>query len=399
MTSQELNNLERLLAKRARLPSFRSTVAAPEIPTISFGGGVPDPASLPVAELMEGVRGVLEEDAPAALQYGGGYGYEGLRSLLAVRFSASDGVQLVPDNFLITSGSSQALALVCSTFLDPGDIVLVERTSFPGSLWTIRTNEARMIGMPMDQEGIQVDALEGLLKGLTASDKPLKFLYTIPDFHNPTGATLSLERRRALIQLARRHRLLIVEDIAYRDLRYEGVQPPSLFSLAHGEGVIQMGTFSKVIASGLRLGWAMADSNIISHLVTMRTDMGTSPFLARMVARFMEKDSFQQHLAKVINIYSHKRDTLNDVLKEYCPEEFSWQKPQGGFFLWLDILSGRDVLTLLRNAYQEGVSFVPGANFYPDNPERNKIRLAFSYLSPEDIEEGVRRLRKAVAKG
>jgi len=392
-----MTSFEKLLSHRARLPSFWSTVAAPAVPTISFGGGVPDPSSLPIKELRKAIDEVLELEPAAALQYGGGYGFEGLRQVLAERAASSEGLEIVADWFVITSGSSQALQLVCSTLLDPGDMVLVERPSFSGSLWTIRTHEAQIVGIPVDAQGMQVEVLEATLKKLAKNKKQPKFLYTIPDFHNPTGATLSLERRHALVALAKRYELLIVEDIAYRELRYDGVEPPSLFSVAQGQGVIQMGTFSKVMASGLRLGWAMAEPSVVAHLVGIRTDMGTSPFLARVVARYLQVDSFSKHLEEVRAIYSHKLNSLVQALEEHCPEEFQWTKPEGGFFLWLQMSGGGDALALLRRGYQEGVSFVPGANFYSDKPERDKVRLAFSFLSPAEIQEGVHRLSRAVS--
>lgn len=393
--AMEWELLNAKLAQRTRgTPAF-STVARPQRPVISFGGGVPDPKSLPLDDLKEAAQAVLDEQGKEALQYGGPYGYEGLRELLAEQVRQIDKVNLSADGVTIVSGSSQGLENICFAFLDPGDVVITEETSFPGSLWTFRSHQAEPIGISLDREGLRTDILDEALKGLAQQGRHPKLIYTIPNFHNPTGVTQSLARRRELLELAHRYGVIVVEDDAYGDLRYDGERIPSLFSLSGGNGVLKMGTFSKTIAPGLRLGWVTGHEKVVASLTRMRLDMGTSPFVSRVVAEYMRQGKLAHHIAEVVSIYRKKRDCALANLGEKGAS-WVWAKPQGGFFLWLELPQGLDSRSVLERAHELGVGFIPGPPFFVSGDGGHYLRLAFSFVSLEEIATGIQALLQAI---
>jgi len=375
-----------------------SAAAPPPVPPIALTGGVPDPESLPFDDLAEAARIVMEREGRLALQYGGPQGFLGLREWLAERVGRADGLSLGPENITITNGSAGALANVCETFLDPGDVVMAEAPSYPGAMRTIRAQGARVEAVPVDAAGLRPEALAETVEALSRSGVRPKLLYTIPNFHNPTGATLSLERRRAVLEIAQRHRLLIVEDDAYGEIRFEGEGVPSLFALSSGDGVLKVGTFSKTLATGLRVGWVAAAQEATDFLVRMRFDMGTSPWIQRLVAEYVSRGLLDRHLPQVVQIYQRKRDTMTAALAEHCAPYVRWRPPSGGFFLWLE--TGRRVQTeaLREAAALEGVAYVSGDTFFVDRSGSQFIRLAYSFVPEQEIEEAIRRLGRALKR-
>jgi 2-aminoadipate transaminase len=370
---------------------------------ISFAGGLPAPEAFPLVEIEAAARRVLQEHGAKALQYGPTEGYPPLRDLL-VRHMRRYGIKVTADNVLITSGSQQALDLVGKILINPGDHVLTEEPTFLGALQAFTSYEARYLSVPIDEEGLRVDLLEAELRAGP------KFLYILPNFQNPGGVTLSLERRRRLVELASHHGTPIVEDDPYGQLRYEGGHLPPLISLdaelrgcARGErgwsgGVLYLGTLSKTLAPGFRLGWVVAPEEVIARLVRAKqgADLHTSTF-TQMVAYETARGGFlDRHVRRIREVYRPRRDAMLAALGRYFPAGVRWTRPQGGLFLWVTLPAGLDSSRLLDEALRAGVAFVPGAPFFPGKGGADTLRLNFSYCKPDLIEEGIRRLGAAV---
>ncbi len=373
---------------------------------IAFTAGLPDASLLPAAELTEALGAVLERDCEPALQYGGAQGWLGLREWLASHCRDRAQVALSADHFSLTNGSAGALANVCETFLDPGDVAGVERLSFPLSVRTIRSITPRVVSIPVDAHGIDVDALEERLTELRAGGERMRLLYVIPTFQNPTGTTLPLDRRLRLVELCREHEVLIVEDDAYGELWFDEEPPPSLFSLAGGVGVVKIGTFSKIVAPGLRAGWCQAAPPVTAALVATRCDMGTSPLVLRALEHLGRSGFLDDHIARARRVYADKCGIALRALAAHCATTCRWQAPGGGFFVWVEGDEAVDPSALAAAAREEGVSFVGGHVFSADQGvgprvawepgESRSLRLAFSAVAAEEIDEGVRRLGRAI---
>jgi 2-aminoadipate transaminase len=389
-------------------PGSGNDVAQAERPPIAFTGGLPDPALLPADALAASTAAVLATDHNAALQYGGGQGWEGLREWLASHWGALDGVELSPTHFMLANGSAGALASVCETFLDEGDVVGVERPSFPLSIRAIRQVTPRIESIPVDDDGVDVDVLADRLAALERAGQRMRLLYLIPSFHNPTGSTLTLERRTRVIELCHRYGVLVVEDDAYRELYFEEAPPPSLYALAGGEGVLKLGTFSKVVAPGVRVGWCQASPRLIEPLVATRTDMGTSPLLIRVLAHYAGTGALEPHIAGLRTAYARKCAAMLSALEGSCAGLATWNHPIGGFFVWVTLDDAVDPLLLVETAREEAVTFVGGHLFTNEHtkgegprtrwgPGDSKyLRLAFSYVASDEIAEGIDRLGRAI---
>lgn len=390
--------IENLLSQRAKQGAGFSTVTPQPPGLITFGAGVPDPASLPLRDLSKSALTVLASYGADALRYGGAIGDRELRGVVSRLQSDMQGITVAPEQVILTNGSSQALDLICETFLDPGDVVLTEDPSFSLSLGTIRAHGGEIVGVPVDDQGLDVEAVAIEMQRLQAEGRKVKFVYTIPDFQNPTGTTLTTGRRQALASLAREHGVLLVEDLAYRELRIDGEETPTLRSLAKG-AVVQMGTFSKTIAPGLRLGWILADDEALAaNMASLRRDMGSSPFVSRIVAEFIQSNSYRPHVEATRLVYRRKRDALHDALTEYCGDSLSWLKPEGGFFIWALLKGHADSRDLIEIAREEGVSFFPGFYFHVEDKPSPALRLSYSALTVSQIQEGARRLANAIKK-
>lgn len=372
-----------------------ANVQSPITP-ISLGGGIPDPDTLPRAELLAAMGRALDVPDDSPLRYGGGVGYEPLRQALADRYTRDRHVPVTADHFLLTNGSADAIDLVCSAFLSPGDVVISEAPTFSGTLRTFRGHQAEVRSVGMDDDGMLVDELERALDKLTAEGKRAKLIYTISNFHNPMGSNMSQERRATLLKLAAKHGAFVLDDDAYGEFYYSHDPPMTLSEMSHGHGVITVSTFSKIIATGLRVGWVHAEPEIIERIMRMRFDMGNSPLLHHMLWQFMQDGRLDQHLERMRAIYSEKLETLSSALHEYCEPYLTFRKPTGGFFLWVTLQNGLTALEVQRESILQGAVFPNGHAFFPEHHDRGEhLRLAFSWVALGDIEEGARRLAVA----
>jgi 2-aminoadipate transaminase len=371
-----------------------AVASRPEV--ISLAGGMPFVQALPTDQVLDVVRRVLEERFEVALQYGGGSGQQGLKERL-VELMAAEGIDADPDRILITVGAQQALDLVGKVFIDPGDPVVVEAPSYVGALSAFAAYEPRFVTVPMDEEGLLVDALEERLR---TAPRP-KFLYTCPNFQNPAGVTLSLDRRRRMVELCREARVPIIEDNPYGMLRFEGEALPTLRSM-DPENVVYLGTLSKVFSPGLRVGWVLADPGLLQQLTLFKeaSDLCSSN-LTQLIAEewFSDPARWRGAVAGLVDVYRSRRDTAIGALGRHFPEDASWTHPAGGFYVWVTLPPGFDTPSMLVKAIERRVAYVPGTAFYPDGSGRDRLRLAFCYPPEEAIEEGIKRLGKLVREG
>ncbi len=368
---------------------------------ISFGGGMPAPDVFPIEEFSQACERVLRENGASALQYGATEGFTPLRDMI-VRHSARYGIEVERDNVLITSGSQQALDLLGKILINRGDRILVESPTYLGALQAWAGYGAEYVTVPMDQDGMVTDALEDALRS------GVKFIYVLPNFQNPTGVTLSVERRLKLIELADRYGVPIVEDDPYGQLRYEGEHLPSVVVLdsqartncetVYRGNVIYLSTFSKTLAPGIRLAWVVAPPEVIRKLTQAKqgADLHTSPF-NQMVAYEVAKGGFlDQHIKLIRQVYSERRDVMLGAMDRSFPPGVEWTHPQGGLFLWGTLPETLNSADLLKTALEQKVAFVPGAPFYATGGGHNTMRLNFSHANPEKINEGISRLGKAI---
>lgn len=399
---------QNVYAARARSMSssvIRELLKLTEQPDfISFAGGLPAPEVFPVDQVRAAAERVLTERGAQALQYSTTEGYRPLRELIA-SWMRDDPRHRLPacgvDNILITSGSQQALDLIGRMFIDPGDRILVESPTYLGALQAWSAYGPQYVTVPSDDAGMVVDALERALERALRA-KP-KFIYLVPNFNNPTGRTLSLERRRRLIEIASRHGVPIVEDDPYGQLRFEGEMLPSLLSLAAGRGpvnsayhgnVIYLSSFSKILAPGFRLAWVCAEPEVVATLTRGKqgADLHTST-LSQTIACEVAKDGFiTRHLEVIRRTYRERRDVMLAAMQQHFPASVRWNRPDGGMFLWCELAEGVDATERLRAAVPKKVAFVPGASFHPCGGGENTMRLNFSNAAPEQIREGIARL-------
>ncbi|KON30631.1 aminotransferase [miscellaneous Crenarchaeota group-15 archaeon DG-45] len=366
---------------------------------ISFGGGMPDPSTFPVEEIGEILDAGLREEGDVILQYGTTEGLRGLREEL-VRFMAWRGVE-VPgiDNLVVVSGSQQGLDMLGRVLIDEGDVILMELPTYLAAINAFQFYHPRFVGLRMDDEGIEMDALEETLKGLRAEGRRAKLLYTVPTCQNPAGITLSLDRRRRLMELASEHDLLVVEDDPYSFFTYEPVEIRHLKSL-DGEGrVIYMSTFSKILSPGLRLGWIAADEGFIEKLVMAKQsmDLCTSPLVQYIAYGALRDGVIRRKLPESRELYRRKRDRMLAALERHMPEGCRWTRPIGGLFIFAWAPEGVDTGEMIMDSVRKhGVAYVPGRGFYVDGSGANTMRLNFTYPSMEQIDEGIERLGEAI---
>lgn len=396
---------EQRFAQRTRLmhgSAIRELLKVTERPDfISFAGGLPAPEVFPVAEVAAAAQQILQQQGAQALQYGATEGYRPLREFIAQQMAEEAGFPVSSENVLITTGSQQALDLLGKILVDPGDTLLVESPTYLAALQAWNAYGARYQEVAADEQGLQLEALESALAAAP------KFLYTVPNFQNPSGITLSLERRERLVEIARRAGLPIVEDDPYRELRFEGEHLPRVFDLDgqrqagaadYAGDVIYINTFSKVLAPGLRVGWIVADAELIGKLTQAKqgTDLHTA-MLSQMLAYELARSGFiKQHLPTIIHAYRERRDAMLAALAEHFPQGVRWTRPQGGMFLWVTLPSGIDTEEALRAAIEQKVAFVPGTSFHPAGGGSHTMRLNFSNARPEMIYEGIARLSKVL---
>jgi len=362
---------------------------------ISFSAGSSAPHMFPADDFRKVLQNVMRRDEMAALDYGESNGYAPLRATIA-HVLASQGLQAQPENILITAGSQQALSLTSQILLKTGDTILVESPTYGGALDLFRALNYHVVGIPMDTQGMQVENLEKLLQ----QHHP-KLIYTIPNFHNPTGTCLSSSRRRELLVLADRYNVPILEDDFVGDLRYDGRTQPSLKALDPGGRVIYASTFSKMLMPGLRVGFILIEGPIYESLVKFKhvNDLATSSLIQRALEAYVTVGRYQAHLRRSCQIFRKRRDAMVAAIKKYVPVDVQFEIPQGGLFIWLKLPDNIYSDALLPLALKEGVDFVPGSRFFPDSSQgRSWIRLNFVVQPPDEIEEGVKRLVRAIGK-
>ena len=381
--------------KKSAIREILKLTQKPEM--ISFAGGLPSPDSFPIDDIKKITAEVLEQDGPAALQYGTTDGDNKLRSLLAERHK-KDGLSLALNNIVITTGSQQALDLAGKIFINPGDVVICGLPSYLGGLNAFSVYGARLKGIPLDDQGMRPDLLEKTIIKLKEEGSIIKFLYVIPDFQNPTGVTMPRSRRLEIIRMAERYDFLIVEDSPYRDVRFEGTPQPLMASLDTTGRVITLNTFSKILAPGFRLAWVIGHPVLIDKIITAKqsADLCSPAFVQKITARYMEKGLLDINLKKTVALYRERRDHMLRCFREFMPEGVKWTEPEGGLFLFVTLPPSMDAAKLLERAIRKNVAFVCGSVFYCNNEGQNTMRLNFSFAGPEDTCKGVSRLADAI---
>lgn len=367
--------------------------AQPEI--ISFAGGLPAPELFPVGAVSEAAQQVLASDGASALQYGPSEGYPPLREWIAAEMQRR-GCACAPADVLVTSGSQQVLDLAGKLYLNPGDVVLTENPTYLAAIQAFQTMEARFVPVPTDENGLIPEALPKLIR----QHRP-KFLYTIPNFQNPTGVTLPGDRRAKLAQIAAETGLTVLEDDPYGQLRYRGTDIPPVKHWDEAGRVLYASTFSKVIAPGLRTGWVVAPREVFSRLLMLKqaSDLHTSSLDQRIAHRFLTTSDVGAHLDRIRRAYGERYGVMDEALRAEMPEGYRWTHPEGGMFLWITGPASLDGVALLQRAVAKQVAFVPGRDFFPGDAGRNYMRLNFSNSTPERIREGILRLAALCREG
>jgi 2-aminoadipate transaminase len=360
---------------------------------LNFSGGFPDPSLFPTGELGEITRGLLDDDPGVALQYAPSNGIESARHAMLDWLGEQQGHRAADDELMVTSGGIDAVTLIAKTMLEPGDAVLVEEPTYLGAVSGFSAYDPVLRGVPLDEDGLDVVALDELL---AASSVPPKLLYTIPDHQNPSGRSLSGSRRRELVELCRHHRVLIVEDVAYRQLGFDGTAAPSLWSTGP-DVVVQIGTFSKVFFPGVRLGWASGPAEIVAKLAVAKqnSDQCAGALGQRMLEEYLRRGLLDGHLPKARALYRDRAAAVDAALRAHFAELGEWTSPAGGFFTWVH-LPGVDTTELATRAAEHSVAFVPGAGFFAESSDTEHLRLSFSRIAVPEIEQGIANLATAV---
>ncbi|WP_187345197.1 PLP-dependent aminotransferase family protein [Cystobacter ferrugineus] len=379
---------------RMKASAVREILKVAERPDVlSFAGGLPAPELFPVEAIAQAHAEAFAEEGRAALQYSTTEGYGPLREWICAHLGER-GLRVGVDQVLITNGSQQGIELVAKVMLDPGDLVVVENPSYLAALQTFSGYEASYAVVGSDDDGMRVDELERLV----TSRKP-KLIYLVPNFQNPKGTTLSLERRRALVRFAQRHRILILEDNPYGELRFRGEHLPSLASLDDEGVVVSLGSFSKTLAPGLRIGWMVGPKEIVRAVTVVKqaADLHTATVAQRATARLLARFDFNAHLERLRVIYGERCMAMLGALERHMPAGTRWTQPDGGMFVWAELPRGMSADTLFPLALEKRVAFVPGAPFFAAEPRHEFMRLNFSNRPPELLEEGMRRLGSVIA--
>ena len=371
-----------------------AVASRPEV--VSLAGGMPYVQALPMDQMADIAAKVIRSRGAQALQYGSGQGDVRLREQI-LEVIGEVGVHAHPDDIIVTTGSQMALDLVTRTFCDPGDVVLVESPSYVGALGVFRAYECEVVHVAMDDEGLVPGALREAIDATRASGKRVKLIYTIPSFHNPAGVTQSLERRRDILRIAQDAGIAILEDDPYGLLGFEGA-PPRALRADDDEGVIYLGSFSKTIASGLRVGWAVAPHGVREKLVLAAEAATLCPsnYAQLTVSEYLATQPWREQIKSFQEVYRERRDALLESLQAMMPEGTRWTIPAGGFYSWVTLPEGLDATAMLPRAISELVAYVPGTGFFVDGQGTSNLRLSYCYPDPDRIREGVRRLASVV---
>lgn len=373
----------------------------PEVPAIfNFDQGLAAPETFPTDDLVRLARKALDEHGAKVLDYfdpATGYeelvfGFKGLRKEIADRIERTQGKQLGTLGVILTSGSVQGIALAANGYVNPGDVVVAEAASFPYALRFMQMAGGDLRTVAVDDHGMDIDALETLLKKVKAEGKKVKVVYTIPTFQTPTCTEMSVPRRKQLLKLAKEHDFLIIEDNVYGDLRFAGEELPTLLSLDTDDRVIQCGSFSKIVAPALRLGWIAGPAAAIEPIAAVRQDLGVSQWYSRVMASFMADGLLEDHIAEVNKVYKSKAETAARAVRDHCGNYVTFRMPQGSFYLWLEIDERVDWQRAAELSAKEGIFFRPGERFMGETDGRQFLRLAYSHVSEDIIERGIRKL-------
>ncbi len=361
---------------------------------ISFAGGLPNPKFFPVKEIANASLKVLEENGENVLQYSTTEGYLPLREYIAERYRKKNGLKVDPDEILITNGSQQGIDLIGKIFLDKGDQIVIERPGYLGAIQAFSMYEPIFQSIPLLDDGIDTDLLERTFRG-----NRIKLFYAVPNFQNPSGITYSRQRRRDVANILKKHDAIFVEDDPYGKLRFIGEDLPSIRAYLE-DNIILLGSFSKIITPGLRLGWVCAKKDIMERIIVAKqaSDLHSNYLSQRIVYQYLIDNDIDKHILKIRDAYKKRRDLMVSMIAEYFPEEIKYTKPEGGMFLWITLPEGISSLDLFDLAIKENVAFVPGKAFYVDGGGSNTLRLNFSNSDEEKIEEGIKRLANIIKK-
>jgi 2-aminoadipate transaminase len=383
--------------KSSAMRDLMAVTARPEV--ISLAGGLPDTSTFPPDTFAAVAQRIASESCAKALQYGPTEGLEETKACIAEVMSA-EGMGVDHEDMLVTTGGQQVIDLVTKTLIDPGDVVVAEGPTYPGAASVFTAYQADVVQIDMDSDGMRVDLLEDTLDRLDREGRRPKFIYTVPSFQNPAGVTMSLPRRRRLVEVARERELLILEDNPYGLLRYEGDPPSPLLSLDGGVYVMYLGTFSKILSPGIRLGWVVAPPPVLEkiNLGKQAADLCTSTLSQLMVQAYFAEGRWRDYVESLTEIYRGRRDTMLDALADHFPAQAEWTRPSGGLFIWATLPDFIDTTDLLARALHENVAFVPGEAAFLDGRGRNAMRLNFSGSDEDAIREGIRRIGEVVTE-
>jgi 2-aminoadipate transaminase len=384
--------------RSSAMRDLMAVTARPEV--ISLAGGLPDTSTFPAGTFAAQMTRIAQESTAEALQYGPTEGFAETVDCI-VEVMGAEGMLPDPDDVIVTTGGQQAIDLVCKTLVDPGDVVVCEAPTYPGAVPVFCSYQAETIQIDCDEDGMQIEQLEAVLAQLDEESRRPKFVYSVPSFQNPAGVTMTLERRRRLVELARQRELLVVEDNPYGLLRFGGEPLPPLYQLDGGDFVIYIGTFSKILSPGIRLGWAVAPPPVMEKIVLGKqaSDLCTSTLTQYFVREYFGEGRWREYIDSLVEIYRGRRDTMVEALREYFPAEATWTEPEGGLFIWATLPEYIDTSDLLAKALRKDVAFVPGQAAYVDESRgRSSMRLNFSGVGDEEIREGVRRIGKAIGE-
>ncbi|OPG89093.1 aminotransferase-like domain-containing protein [Limosilactobacillus reuteri] len=368
--------------------------AAADPKIISFAGGLPAPELFPVKEMKAAVDKVFEEHGQEAMQYGAAKGVTALREVIQQHVKEKEDVDSELDNVLVTTGSEQALDLVGKAFVDPGDTVLVEQPTYLCALDVFRSYGANFASVEMDEDGMKMDALEEALK----ANPNTKLIYTVPNFQNPTGRTMTEERRKQLAELAEKYDVYVLEDNPYGEIRFAGQHVPAVKSFDKSGHVLYMSTFSKTLAPGFRLGWLVADEDVVNKLTVLKqsADLHTDNLAQFAVAQFFADNDVDAHVKEISALYGKRKDLMLEGIKKYFPEGVKYTDPKGGMFLWVEVPGVDDTVELFKECLEHDVAFVPGDPFFAGEVQPGAFRLNYSNMKEDQIEVGLKRLGAAL---
>ncbi len=368
--------------------------AAADPKIISFAGGLPAPELFPVKEMKAAVDKVFDEHGQEAMQYGAAKGVTALREVIQQHVKEKEDVDSELDNVLVTTGSEQALDLVGKAFVDPGDTVLVEQPTYLCALDVFRSYGANFVGVEMDEEGMKMDALEEALK----ANPDTKLVYTVPNFQNPTGRTMTAERRKKLAELAEKYDVYVLEDNPYGEIRFAGEHVPAVKSFDKSGHVFYMSTFSKTLAPGFRLGWLVADKDVVNKLTVLKqsADLHTDNLAQFAVAQFFADNDVDAHVKEISDLYGKRKNLMLEGIKKYFPAGVKYTDPEGGMFLWVEVPGVDDTVELFKDCLKHNVAFVPGDPFFAGEPKPGAFRLNYSNMQEDQIEAGLKRLGEAL---